>query len=497
VSTADSTAPEVEAPRKKQPEGNPPAEDEKDLISKAGEIAEDVLARFQETENSARTITLIINAGRIENAFGSVEGNVSAGGPEPGSQVAAHPDASLSVADWFQASRDVLDAALMAAAAFLPSAPFSEILSASHRLAALLSCKPIEPANPFTTGRAARLSRLGAVVVATPDAGQSTVPVERLLFSDRNRVAEARNYLWREATDIRTTLTRWLTELSQHDNGEVAYSAGYAVGQCASVDIAGIFNELLRPWVLSEHESSRVAAGQALSAAIGFTGCRELARSKVEQWSQPDSSRECKRAVASLCRSAWAIAEPDEAFKALKRIEKTQKAYAGKWVQQAINTMWIGASLYSKEYPTVPAAIVSNLTEWSTTDRSSVFYTTPQLHLAFAGLSEIALLKHHERGKCPLLLRLVEENSTVCGKAAALLGTGLTRKASRKHVRAFLDKLVCEYHSSQRDALSQFLSLIARGGTEDDRDRLKSYVEGWRAGELKADIRIDWEERCL
>lgn len=479
--------------QKKPEPSSPPAnapDDETGLVSKSGEIANAVLEQLKETPNGVHTIVVMVNAGRIDNAFGSVTGDVSTNGSAAGPKDEKQPDANLPIDQWFQGARDVLDATMMAAAAFLPGAPLGAILAASHRLAALMSHNnPAEPSNLFSTARTARLSRLGAEIRSTPDATCAKVSVERLSFRDVNRPLDARRYLWHQATDIRPTLTRWLTELSESDHEEVAYTVGYAVGDCASVDLSGVFNELMKPWAFSEREVSRIAAGQALGAALSHPGGKELARARIEQWSSPDSPRACQRAVASLCCSSWAIREPDEAMGALKRLEMREKVYAGRWVQQAINTLWEVASLFSDDYPDLPGAIARNLCNWSTTERSSAFYTTPQLHLAFAALKEISELREH-RDRTPLFLRIVKTDEPTGHAVAGLLATGLARKFSRKPIRALLDELVRGYHADAKSELEKFLSFIAASGTEDDRARLESYIESWRA-DLKIHLCLD------
>lgn len=483
--TASEPPPQDAPTTKNKPTPSSPAanalDDDTILVSKTGEIASAVLNQLKEAPNSVHTITLMINTGRIENAFGSVTGDVSAGGSAAGPKDVKHPDSNLPVDQWFQGTRDVLDATMMAAAAFLPSAPMGAIIAASHRLASLMSHNnPVEPSSLFSTARTARLSRLGAEIRSTPDATCANVSVERLSFRDANRPLEARHYLWHQATDIRPTLTRWLTELSESDNEEVAYTVGFAVGDCASVDLSGVFNELMQPWAFSEQEVSRIAAGQALSAVLSHPGGKDLAHAKIQQWSSPDSPRAYQRAVASLCCSSWAVREPDEAMNALKRMEKTEKVYAGKWAQQAINTLWVVASFFAEDYPDLAGAITRNLCSWSTPERSSVFYTTPQLHLAFAALKEISELREH-RDRTPLFLKMVRTDEPTARATAGLVATGLARKFSRTPIRALLDELVRGYHTEAKSELEQFLSFIAASGTEGDRARLESYIEGWRA----------------
>lgn len=478
---------EQKKPPQSAPQANTP-DDDTALVSKTGEITEAILSSLQKTHSNLHTLILINNAGHIENAFGSVTGDVSTRSHTVEPKDAKHPDANLPVDQWFQGTHDLLDAAMMAAAAFLPGVPFGAILAASHRLASFMGRTPEASSNLFSTGRAARLSRLGAQIRPTPDTGYANISVERLSFRDTNRLPEARHYLWQQATDLRPMLTRWLTELSSSDDEEVAYTVGYAVGDCASVDLSGIFNELMQPWAFSEQEASRIAAGQALGAALSHPGGKELAHARIEQWSDPDSPRACQRAVASLCRSSWAIREPGRAMQALKRLEMTEKVYAGKWVQQAINTMWATASLFSDQHPDLAGVIVGNLCEWSTQERSSVFYTTPQLHLAFAALSELSVLREH-RDRTPLLLKMVEADATTCRAAAGLLATGLTRKFSRQPIRSLLGELIRGYPVEAKREFEQLLSFIAASGTDDDRARLESYLESWCA-ELNVQLHL-------
>lgn len=430
---------------------------------------------------NAQTVNIYVtaNAGTMRDAIGTQQREGCDAEPAVGrgnGEISA-----LAMETWF-AEASEREAALMAAAVFLPGAPFSTILDATHRLLAVLEAgrtdeKPREKL--FTGSRTERLARLGASITQTNDPEDPGLKAEIVVFDPPERAAEARRHLWQESIDLRPALIRWLREMGEGHDPEIAANVGRGAGLAAACDFEGMFRAVVSPWLFGDAPYAHVAAGCLLALAADQHPERSHVLRLVHGWSREDSGHEELRAAAELCASAWGVMEADEALQVLKRLEETNEEHGFRWSQDAIGVFWRVASFYRAAHSPLATKVVDTLSGWLTDDRRSVFYLVPPIHLAIAGESELAALAAVDGKHTPLLLS--QDEGDLVSRAARLLNIGLRRRDSREFVRGYLDQLAA-YANKQTlgDGFAALINRMRCEGDDNDHARLDSFVDRWR-----------------
>src|SRR5262249_3227460 len=145
---------------------------------------------------------------------------------------------------------------------------------------------------------------------------------------------------------------------------------------------------------------------------------------RLGRWTLSQSVEDLKKAL-NVCRSSWAADNPEWALEVLHKIEPRARGrglFFG--VQNAISTLWLGASLLRNTQQVRLAAVVAQaLAKWSSSDEKSVFFKIPQQRIAYAIDQELK----SSTDELPLVLASALEHGELARVVAGLFAEGLLR----------------------------------------------------------------------
>lgn len=243
---------------------------------------------------------------------------------EPGTQT-ANADARLE--QWFGRIEDqfALRAqneafALGLTVAIFENGAFVEVESLARSLAEQLNVaeaqdeEVAERAYPRRRGPLLALLECETAEALHPVLGVSQTVVK---FTDPERAIAFIQFAWREFGSRREVLREWLADIAVRASREARTRLGLALGLLAQADFIDVFEQVLRPWLISDTHSCRSVADVALSVAAFDPGAAEAVRKRIELWIGGGSKAERLAAIRLACGFAGAR-EPGLAIETLR-----------------------------------------------------------------------------------------------------------------------------------------------------------------------------------
>lgn len=242
---------------------------------------------------------------------------------------------------------------------------------------------------------------------------------------------------------------------------------GFAVGDLMlkiadaprRAELRRIFDEIIDGW--AANGAARHALGQTLRVAVSHPRAARLLGERLGGWTRSQSLEDLKKAL-NVCRSSWAADNPKLALAVLHEIEpraRSRTLFFG--VQNAISTIWLGASLLRNEQQGLAATVVAQtLAEWSSSDEKSVFFKRPQQRIAYAIDHELS-----SSTGMPLVLASALDHGELARVVAQLFANGFLRASTRRDIEATLSSLRARANALGEDhAYKAFIGTVQEMG---------------------------------
>lgn len=125
-------------------------------------------------------------------------------------------------------------------------------------------------------------------------------------FKDPERAIAFIQFAWREFGSRRAVIHDWFTAVAEQANPEGCMRLGLALGTLAQGSFVDVFDQILRPWLLSAVERLRTVGDIALSVAAFDPVAANAVRNRIAAWVDQGSDTERLCAVRLACGFAGA-----------------------------------------------------------------------------------------------------------------------------------------------------------------------------------------------
>ncbi len=226
--------------------------------------------------------------------------------------VTTSPDAAQRIDNWYSTLENRFGRrgqihlyAMAIAVAIFEHGPVAEVEALAHELITRLSASecnekdpPLEADFPQRTRTLLTMMECEVVDSKHPvhNVGQSIVR-----FVDRERGTALLRFTWFEFGRRQADLQLWLSSIADRASSEGKMRLGYALGALAQHHFIDVFDQILRPWLMSNSKGRQDVADIALAAAAFDAGANDATRKIISGWAEQGTIAERKVAVRLAC----------------------------------------------------------------------------------------------------------------------------------------------------------------------------------------------------